>query len=86
MSHLLLSVQDTPSCLRGLEQTPDTGSHTPAVWQVSDAVQTNGFEPTHVPAWQVSVCVHALESLQGVASGWGGLEHIPVPKSHVPAA
>ena len=64
MSHLLLSVQDIPSSLGGLEHIPDAGLHNPATWQVSDAVQTTGFEPTHVPAWQVSVCVHALESLQ----------------------
>ena len=26
-------------------------------------MQTTGFEPTHAPAWQVSVCVHPFPSL-----------------------
>jgi hypothetical protein len=27
------------------------------------SLQLNGFEPVHVPAWQVSVCVQAFPSL-----------------------
>jgi hypothetical protein len=29
-------------------------------------VQTTGFEPAQTPAWQVSLCVHALPSLHAV--------------------
>jgi hypothetical protein len=32
-----------------------------------------GFEPVHVPFWQVSVCVHRLLSLQAVPLVW--LDH-----------
>jgi hypothetical protein len=53
-------------------------------WQLSLAVQTTRFEPTHVPAWQVSVCVQALPSLQAVPLALAGLEHMPVAGSHVP--
>jgi hypothetical protein len=40
--------------------------HAPATWHGSDAVHVTGFEPMHVPLWQLSVCVHALLSLQAV--------------------
>jgi hypothetical protein len=33
----------------GLEHVPVDGSHVPATWHWSEAVQTTGFEPTHVP-------------------------------------
>src|SRR5206468_794395 len=49
------------------------------------AVQTTGFEPVHVPDWQVSVCVQALPSLHAVPFGTAGFEQRPVPASHVPA-
>ena len=38
-----------------------------------------------VPAWQVSVCVHALPSLHAVPSALFGFEHVPVEGSQVPA-
>jgi hypothetical protein len=53
-----------PSGFLGSEQPPSLGLHVPAVWHWSDAAQVTGFEPTQLPAWQVSVCVHALPSLQ----------------------
>jgi hypothetical protein len=39
----------------------------------------------HTPAWQVSVCVQALPSLQLVLSALAGFEHLPVEPSHAPA-
>jgi hypothetical protein len=39
----------------------------------------------HVPATQVSICVHALASLHVVPSGRGGFEHAPVAGSQLPA-
>jgi hypothetical protein len=39
----------------------------------------------HEPLWQVSVCVHALPSLQALPSGFAGFEHMPVAGLHVPA-
>ena len=58
------------SSLAGLEQVPVAGLHVPASWHWSLAVQTTGFEPVHVPLWQVSVCVQALPSLQVVPFGF----------------
>jgi hypothetical protein len=37
-------------------------------------VHTTGFDPTQTSFWQVSVCVQALESLQGVP--FGAPEHV----------
>jgi hypothetical protein len=39
----------------------------------------------HTPAWHVSLCVHALPSLQAVPFVAIGFEHAPVLGSHVPA-
>jgi hypothetical protein len=39
----------------------------------------------HVPAWQVSVCVHAFPSLQADPSVFAGFEHTPVAVSQTPA-
>jgi hypothetical protein len=80
-----LSLHAAPSGFAGSEHAPVPGSHVPASWHGSLAAQTTGFAPVHVPATQVSVCVHALPSLQVVPSGWFGFEHAPVPGSHVPA-
>jgi hypothetical protein len=46
--------------------------------------QTTGFWPVHTPAWQVSVWLHALPSLQPVPSAFAGLEQ-PVAGLHTPA-
>ena len=48
-------------------------------------MHTTGFVPTQTPAAQVSVCVHALPSVQGVPSAWAGLVQAPVAGSQVPA-
>src|SRR5438034_410317 len=82
----LPSSHGAPSSLGGLVQAPDAGLQTPTVWHWSVAVHTTGFPPTQAPAWQVSVCVQALPSSQGVPSSCGGSEQVPVAGLHVPAA
>jgi hypothetical protein len=76
--------QAVPSGALGFEQVPLVGLQTPASWQASGAGQVTGLPPVHTPIWQVSVRLHALPSLQGVASGLSGLEH-PVAGLQVPA-
>jgi len=50
-------------------------------------VQITGFEPTQLPAWHVSVWVHALLSLHTVPFAFGvAAEHMPVPGLHVPGS
>jgi hypothetical protein len=48
-------------------------------------VQTTGFEPTHAPLWQESLCVQAFPSLHVVPFAAAGFEHVPVLELHVPA-
>ena len=48
-------------------------------------MQVIGFDPVQVPAWQASVCVHALLSLQAVPFIFAGFEQRPVAGAHVPA-
>ena len=84
--HLFDSVHEVPSATAGFEQTPDAGSHTPAAWHASLALQTTGFEPTHAPAWQESDCVQALPSLHAVPLGAAGFEQVPELGLQVPAA
>ena len=62
------SLQTTPSFQGGFVHTPVPVLQIPAVWQLSKAEQTTRFEPVQAPAWQVSVCVQALPSLQLVLS------------------
>src|SRR5207248_515796 len=83
--HALASLQLVPLGLAGLLQAPDAGLQTPAVWHWSAAVHTTGFAPTQAPAWQVSLCVHALASLQLVPLGLAGLLQAPDAGSQVPA-
>src|SRR5213595_3340429 len=81
----LPSSQPVPSGLAGLLQMPDAGLQVPAVWHWSAAVHTTGFAPRQAPAWQVSLCVHALASLQLVPLGLAGLLQTPDAGSPVPA-
>ncbi len=60
--HALLSLQAVPLVLF-TEQVPVLGLHV-LHWFVP--VQGTGFDPVHVPLWHVSLCVHALLSLQAV--------------------
>src|SRR2546429_9527769 len=57
---------------------PVAGSQVPASWHWSAGAQVTGFVPLHSPAWQVSVRVQALPSLQAAPSGFAGFEHAPV--------
>src|SRR2546425_1069206 len=82
----LPSLQAVPSALCGVEQVPLAGSQTPATWHWSSALQGTGFAPVQVPAWQVSVWVQALPSLQAVPSALAGVEQVPVAGSQKPAA
>jgi hypothetical protein len=75
-----------PSGAGGLEHSPVAGLHAPAAWHESAAVQRTGPAPVQTPAWQESVRVQALPSLQLVPSGAGGLEQAPVAVLQVPAA
>jgi hypothetical protein len=75
--------QGVPSGAEGFEHVPVHQPQTPATWHPSTGMQTTGFAPTHVPAWQASACVHASPSLQGEPSGRFGFEH-PMLGSHVP--
>jgi hypothetical protein len=59
--HRLPSSQDVLSGSDALEHCPVAGSQV-ATWQSSAAEQTTGLAPVQTPAWQVSVCVHALPS------------------------
>lgn len=80
----LLSEQVVPFGAAGFEQVPLAGSQTPATWHVSDAAQTLGALPVQAPAWQVSVWVQALPSLQVVPLGADGFEQAPVVLLQVP--
>jgi hypothetical protein len=82
---VLLSLHAVPSVLSGFEHTPVLVLHVPALWHWSEAVQTTGLLPVHVPLWQVSVCVHALPSLHAAPLVLLGFEHTPVLGLHVPA-
>src|SRR5438876_749096 len=64
--HALPSLQAVSLAAFGFEWTPVEVSHVCATWHWSSAVQTTGLAPVQVPDWQVSVCVHALPSLQAV--------------------
>jgi hypothetical protein len=75
--HRSESSQGVPFGLGGFEQTPETGLQVPAAWHWSEAVQTTGLEPVQTPAWQVSVCVHILPSLQPVPLATGVLLQTP---------
>ena len=74
-----------PSGAAGFEQAPVAGAHVPATWHWSLAVQVTGLAPVQLPAWQLSVRVQALPSLQDVPSVAAGFEQAPVVGLQVPA-
>src|SRR5439155_974542 len=80
------SGQAAPAGFAGFEHAPVAGSQVPASWHWSAGAQVTGFVPAHSPAWQVSVRVQALPSLQAAPSGFAGFEHAPVAGSQVPAS
>jgi hypothetical protein len=49
-------------------------------------VQVTVFVPLQTPAWQISVWVQALPSLQAVPFGFSGFEQTPVVGLHVPVS
>jgi hypothetical protein len=83
--HAFPSLHVVPFAAVGFEHAPVDGLQVPATWHWSLAAHVTGFAPLHVPAWHVSVCVHASPSLHEVPSAAAGLEHFPVDGSQVPA-
>jgi hypothetical protein len=85
--HALLSLHDVPfAAFVGDEHVPVDGWHVPATLHVAAAGHTTGFEPTQLPLWHVSVCVHASPSEHCVPFvAFVGDEHVPVDDWHVPA-
>src|SRR5204863_328394 len=81
-----MSSHAVPSGFGGFEQRPVDGSHVPASWHWSWAVQITAVPLTHVPAWQASPVVQASASSHAVPSGFGGFEQRPVDGSHVPGS
>src|SRR5437879_498064 len=79
------AVQSLQPASAGFEQLPVAGSHVPATWHWSSAVQVTGLPPTQLSLWQVSVWVQALPSLHGVPLVGVGVEQLPVAGLHVPA-
>ena len=84
--HALPSPHAVPSGAAGFVHWPVLAEQTPAAWHSSLAVHVTGFDPVHVPLWQVSVCVQALPSLHDVPFGAAGFEQVPVLALHVPTA
>jgi hypothetical protein len=82
----LPSLHAAPSALAGFEHTPVAVLQVPATWHWSSAAQVTGFDPAQVPAWQVSVCVHALPSSQVAPLALVGFEQTPVLALHAPTS
>ena len=71
--HAFASLHDVPSAFVGFEHAPVPGSHTPAAWHWSNAVQVIGLPALHLPApSQVSAPLHGLPSLQIVPDAADG--------------
>jgi hypothetical protein len=83
----LLSLHTAPSTMGGLLHTPVAGLQMPAMWHWSEAVQTTGFDPVHVPFWHVSVCVQEFPSPeQAVPFALFGFVHAPVAGWQTPGS
>jgi len=80
------SSQRLPSGFSELEHTPVAGSHMPASWHWSAALQTTAAPPMQVPAWHVSVCVQAFPSSHALPSFLAGVEQAPVAGLQTPAS
>jgi hypothetical protein len=86
--HVFPSLQAVPLGATGLEHAPVAGSHVPAVWHSSEAVHVTGFDPAHVPFWQLSAWMQAFPSLQAVPLGCEpvkpcGGHWLAVPPTHL---
>src|SRR5580704_2480097 len=77
--HALPSLQAVPLIASGFEHCPVLGAHVPTVWHWSLAVHVTGFEPVHVPAWQVYVCSQRFVPVQVVPFAAGVWLHVPSP-------
>lgn len=77
-SHGVLSV------FEGVEHTPFAGLHVPALWHWSSGLQTVEVPPVQVPAWQLSLLVHALPSLHVTPFVFGGF--VQAPAVQIPAS
>ncbi len=66
--------------MAGFEHSPVAGSQAAAAWHWSGCGQAIALPPTHAPLWHVSVCVHALPSLQT-----GPVSSAQVPLTAAPA-
>jgi hypothetical protein len=81
----LPGVHGVPSVIFGFEHTPLEGSHVPATWHWSRAMQVTGLPLVQLPPWHVSPTVHAFPSLHPSPFPAFGFEHVPVEGLHVPA-
>jgi hypothetical protein len=70
-----------PSGFAGFEHCPVAGSHVPASWHSSGALQVTAPPPVQMPAWHVSPCVQALPSSHAVPSVVLETVHVPVAAS-----
>ena len=71
--HAFASLHEVPSAFAGFEHTPVVGSHTPAVWHWSSAVQVTGVPALHLPApSQISAPLQVFPSLQLVPDAAAG--------------
>jgi hypothetical protein len=84
--HALPSLHVAPFALAGFEQVPFAGLHVPGSWHWSCATQVTLLPPTQTPAWQLSVWVHALPSLQDTPLAFGGFEQTPVAALQTPTS
>jgi hypothetical protein len=80
--HALPSLQVDPLIFGGFEHTPVPVLQTPTSWHWSDAVHVTELAPVQTPAWQVSVWVHALPSLQVEPFGLSASVQVPVAELH----
>jgi hypothetical protein len=67
-----------PSDAAGFEHAPVDALQVPATWHWSDATHVTGLPPVQTPAWQVSIWVQALPSLQTVPFVTGVCVHAPL--------
>jgi hypothetical protein len=84
--HALPSLHGASSALSGFEQAPVDGLQAPASWHWSEAGHAFVLAPVQLPAWQVSVCVQALPSLQVSPFDFAGFEQTPLDGLHVPTS
>jgi hypothetical protein len=80
----LPSLQVVPFAAVGFEHTPVAGTQVPATWHWSLATQLFGLPPVQLPAWQVSVWVQALPSLQVVPFATATAAGQPVAGTQAP--